>query len=56
MLKMEWDKELEEFSQAYADTCPGMVHNPDPKTASYSRVGENIFWSSGRPLDVDFAT
>ena len=29
MMKLEWDDELQLHAQNYADSCPGMVHNPN---------------------------
>lgn len=59
MMEIKWDKELENLSQGYLDTCPGMNHNPNRKTPSYSYAGENIWMGSvgytfdaAKPVDM----
>jgi uncharacterized protein YkwD len=52
--EMEWDTELAELAQTYANKCPD-GHNPNRKTSSYSSAGENLYWSmSSAEKDVDY--
>jgi hypothetical protein len=43
---LTWDNELAQLAQSYGNTCIDN-HNPSAKTASYSKVGENLYFSWG---------
>ena len=48
MLKMEWDPDLEQIAQNFANKCI-VAHNPDrhKEAKNYDWVGENIAWGTG---------
>ena len=53
--EMEWDDELADLAQKYANSCPA-GHNQNRKTKSYSQTGENLYWSmSSVDKDIDYS-
>lgn len=48
MIRMTWDKELEQIASDFADKCL-VAHNPDrhKQAKHYDWVGENIAWGTG---------
>ena len=44
MKEVTWDDELAALAESWAATCP-TGHNPSRVTASYSSIGENMYYS-----------